>query len=202
MNSRFTYRFLILAISFIGLRGTTVSGQSLFKSSNNVTGPYEVSIGFTQVPIYPNDAAFVKTRGIGLTIRTGIRPEFAKRRLLLETFFQHISKSRDKTNPVYHDRNPFNLFGISASYLILNPEMRINPFVGVGYGIYVFRPMIFFNPDYACSASQGCPAYFYKKKTFQTLTLNSGFYVMIIPDLAFRGGITLFRRIGSGFSNT
>jgi len=172
------------------------------KNSKYIPGPLEVSIGITQIPIYPADASYIKMKPAGLKVQAGFRPKFTNRHLLLEAFFQHISKARDKTNPIYHDRNQFNLFGLDANYLILNPKMRINPFVGFGYGRYVFRPMIYFYPERSCSVTKGCPAYFYNRKAFQTFILKSGLYVTVIQNFAIKGEISLFRRLGSFFKDT
>ncbi len=202
MRSRSIHSFLIVTAFIICTTVTSISGQPLLKSSKYVPGPFEVSIGITQMPIYPADASFIKMKPTGLKLEAGFRPKFTNRHLLLEAFFQHISKARDKTNPVYHDRNQFNLFGIDATYLILNPKMRINPFVGVGYGRYVFRPMIYFYPDSPCSITNGCPAYFYNRKAFQNLILKSGLYVTVIPDFAIKGEVSLFKHLGSFYNDT
>ena len=194
MRSQSIHSFLIATAFIASVTVSSASGQSLLKNSKYIPGPFEISIGISQLPIYPANASFIKRQPTGLKVQAGFRPKFSNRHLLLEAFFQHIPK---KNNTAYYNRNQINLFGLDANYLILNPEMRINPFVGVGYGLYTFQTYIYFYPDYACSVINGCPAFSNPQKTYQTLVLRSGLYVTVIPEIAVRGGITMFRHLGS-----
>lgn len=130
-------------------------------------------------------------------LKAGYRPKFAGKRLLVENYLFYVPKSGGYYNPVPQ----INSLGITGNYLLLDPAFRINPFVGIGLGLYKIDDL----NEPACEVEQGCldeGGPLFEDETMGTITFHSGLYLNILPSIAIRGDLQLFTVFGSEYENT
>lgn len=192
MNSNIIQRLSLLALLTLGLSNIAFS-QLILKNSKFSPSSFEITTTLSYLKIYEDDAIQNKRNSIGYNLKAGYRPDIMNRRLLVEAYLLNVPKNEDPLNPAPR----ISSVGISANYLLLNPKIRINPYLGLGLGTYTIDDL---DSSTTPESSANFEPY-YVDETMATLTINSGFYVSILPEVALRGDIQLYNPIGSDFES-
>lgn len=162
-----------------------IHAQNLFRNSKFVPGAIEVSAAYTlPVEIYQGDATVGPISARGYSLKAGYRPAATHRRLLVEMYSFYIPKRVDNYDPVPR----ITSLGLSANLLLLQPDHRINPYIGLGYGLYMVDATDTGN-NTTCKISEGCFAEGgpnYKDEHVRNTTLEAGLYLSVTTNLALR----------------